>query len=66
MFAIANVAALILRRDHVDHRHFRAPTILPVLGAAGCLFLVLPWVDRLATQYRTAGVLLGMGVVCGW
>jgi len=63
VFAIVNVAALVLRRDHVEHRHFRAPTILPVLGATSCLFLVLPWVDRPATQYRTAGVLLGIGVV---
>jgi amino acid transporter len=32
VFAVVNGAVLVLRRVHVGHRHFRTPTILPVLG----------------------------------
>ena len=31
--ALVNVAVLVLRRDAVDHDHFRAPTVMPVIGA---------------------------------
>lgn len=63
VFAIVNVAVLVLRRRPVEHQHFRAPTILPVLGAASCIFLVSPLVERPAAQYRIAAVLLGIGGV---
>jgi amino acid transporter len=63
VFAIVNVAVLVLRRRPVDHRHFRTPTILPVLGAASCIFLVSPLVERPGAQYRIAAVLLGIGAV---
>ncbi|MFD6882880.1 APC family permease [Rhodococcus sp. NPDC060084] len=63
VFTIVNVVVLVLRRDHVDHNHFRAPTVLPVIGASSCLFLVSPFVDRPGTQYRIAGVLLGIGAL---
>ncbi len=33
VFTIVNVAVLVLRKDPVEHEHFRTPTILPVLGA---------------------------------
>jgi amino acid transporter len=33
VFAAVNVAVLVLRREQVSHRHFRAPSIFPVLGA---------------------------------
>ena len=33
VFTVVNVAVLVLRRDPVDHQHFRSPTILPILGA---------------------------------
>ncbi|MBM7461355.1 APC family permease [Rhodococcus coprophilus] len=63
VFAIVNVVVLVLRRDRVDHKHFRAPTVLPLMGAATCLFLASPFVDRPGTQYRIAGVLLGIGAL---
>ena len=63
VFTVVNVAVLVLRRDHVDHPHFKAPTFIPVLGALVCLYLVSPLVDRDVAQYKTAGVLLGIGVV---
>jgi amino acid transporter len=63
VFTIVNVAVLVLRKDKVDHKHFRSPTVLPVLGAACCAFLVGPWTGRASVQYTIAGVLLAIGVV---
>ena len=63
VFTVVNVAVLVLRRDPVDHQHFRTPTILAILGAAFCAFLTGPWTGRDFVQYRVAGVLLAVGVV---
>ena len=63
VFTVVNVAVLVLRRDPVDHDHFRTPTVLPVLAAVCCAFLAGPWTGRDPIQYKTAGVLLGIGVV---
>ena len=62
VFAVVNVAVLVLRRDRVEHTHFRAPTILPILGAISCAFLASPLSGRDVTQYGFAAVLLGIGV----
>jgi len=59
---VVNVAVLVLRRDHVGHGHFRAPLIVPVLGALTCAFLVGPWTGRDVTQYKIAAVLIGIGI----
>jgi len=40
-FAIVNVSVLVLRRDAVEHDHFRVPTPVPALGAAVSLGLLL-------------------------
>ena len=63
VFTVVNVAVLVLRRDPVNHRHFRTPTVLPILGAAFCAFLTGPWTGRDFIQYRVAGVLLAVGIV---
>ncbi|MGH4029881.1 APC family permease [Actinomycetota bacterium Odt1-20B] len=63
VFAVVNVAVLVLRRDPVEHRHFRAPTALPVLGAVTALILASPLADRPAEVYIRAGVLIAIGVV---
>ncbi|WP_291858996.1 APC family permease [Bradyrhizobium sp.] len=63
VFTVVNVAVLVLRRDPVEHQHFRTPTILPILGAAFCAFLAGPWTGRDFVQYRVAGVLLAVGIV---
>jgi APA family basic amino acid/polyamine antiporter len=63
VFTIVNITVLMLRRDTVGHEHFKAPTILPLLGAASCAFLVGPWTGRATVQYTIAGVLLAIGVV---
>ncbi len=63
VFTVVNVAVLVLRNDKVDHEHFTAPTILPVIGAITCGFLTGPWTGRNPEQYTIAGVLLAIGLV---
>ncbi|TXS55489.1 APC family permease [Streptomyces sp. t39] len=63
VFAVVNVTVLVLRRDRVDHAHFRTPTVLPVLGALTALVLASPLADRAADVYIRAGVLIGIGVL---
>ncbi|WP_102193472.1 APC family permease [Microbacterium aurantiacum] len=40
VFLSANVSVLVLRRDRVDHDHFRVWTLLPILGIASCILLL--------------------------
>ncbi len=47
----------------VARDHFRTPTVLPVIGAVVCAFLVTPLSGRPADQYKLAGILLVLGVV---
>jgi APA family basic amino acid/polyamine antiporter len=63
VFTVVNIALLVLRRDPVDHQHFRTPTVLPVLGALTCGFLAGPWTGRDPVQYTIAAVLIGIGIV---
>ena len=63
VFTVVNVAVLVLRRDHVDHNHFRTPAFLPVLGAASCAFLAGPWTGRDPVQYTIAAMLIAIGIV---
>ncbi|KAF4409101.1 MULTISPECIES: APC family permease [Streptomyces] len=62
VFAVVNVAVLVLRKDRVAHRHFRTPTALPVLGAITAVILASPLADRAADVYIRAGVLLLLGI----
>lgn len=62
VFTVVNVAVLILRKESVDHAHFRAPTIVPILGMLSCGFLVGPWTGRNPDQYLIAAVLIGIGI----
>lgn len=39
VFIAVNAAVLALRRDAVEHRHFRVPRVLPVLGIGSCVVL---------------------------
>ncbi|TXS54200.1 APC family permease [Streptomyces sp. t39] len=62
VFLLVNLAVLVLRREPGEDGHFRAPTALPVLGAASCVLL--------ATQVEAAvwargSVILGAAVVLG-
>jgi amino acid transporter len=59
VFALVNVAVLVLRKQTVSHAHYRAPTVCPILGAISCVYLA---VGRDPAQYRIAGVLLLLGL----
>ncbi|MER8192620.1 APC family permease [Streptomyces microflavus] len=39
VFFLVNTSLLVLRRDAVSRDHFRAPTLVPVLGAVSCVVL---------------------------
>lgn len=62
VFAVVNIAVLVLRKDRVDHHHFRTPTALPVLGALTSLILASPLADRGSDVYVRAGILLLIGI----
>jgi amino acid transporter len=62
VFALVNLAVLVLRARPVSHAHYRAPTILPVLGFISCVYLATPLAGRDPAQYRIAGVLLVVGI----
>jgi basic amino acid/polyamine antiporter, APA family len=63
VFTVVNIAVLALRKDKIEHNHFRTPTFLPVIGALACAFLAGPWTGRDPVQYKVAGILIGIGVV---
>lgn len=60
VFLSTNTAVLVLRRDPVEAEHYRAPTVLPVLGIASCLLLL--WQQE-ARVWGLAAVLLLAGAV---
>lgn len=62
VFALVNVAVLVLRRSEVAHAHYRAPVALPVLGAVSSVYLASPLSGRDVEQYELAGVLLAVGI----
>ncbi|EAQ01535.1 amino acid transporter [Pseudooceanicola batsensis HTCC2597] len=62
VFTVVNIAVLVLKRDKVDHPHFRTPVWVAVAGAVTCAFLVGPWTGRDPSQYTIATVLIGIGV----
>ncbi|WP_018156049.1 APC family permease [Demetria terragena] len=64
VFAVVNVAVLVLRRDPGPDDAFRAPTWLPYVGVVTCTFLVLPKLSgRDNEQYVIAGWLLLLGLI---
>jgi basic amino acid/polyamine antiporter, APA family len=62
VFAIVNLAVLLLRKRPVEHAHYRAPTVCPVLGLVSCMYLASPLAGREGAQYVIAGVLLLIGI----
>ncbi|MCW2774272.1 MAG: amino acid/polyamine/organocation transporter, superfamily [Nocardioides sp.] len=65
VFAVVNVACVLLRRDASPEDAFKAPVWTPFVGAVACLFLAGPWArDREDwIQYQVAGGLLAIGIV---
>lgn len=60
VFVSTNLAVLVLRRDRVDHPHFRTPVILPVLALVSCVVLAT---QQTADTWLRAGILLAVGAV---
>ena len=60
VFISTNLAVLVLRRDRVEHEHFRAPAVLPVLALISCAVLISQ-VQDWAVWWKT-GVLLAVGL----
>ncbi|WP_314505989.1 APC family permease [uncultured Microbacterium sp.] len=60
VFVSANVSVLVLRRDRVDHPHFRVWTFLPVLGIGSCILLMT---QQRPIVWLFAAALLAVGVV---
>jgi APA family basic amino acid/polyamine antiporter len=58
VFISTNVAVLVLRRDPVEHDHFRVWTVVPVLGVASCVVLLT---QQTAEVWLFAAVLLALG-----
>jgi basic amino acid/polyamine antiporter, APA family len=64
VFTVVNVAVLVLRRESVEHKHFKAPTWAPMIAAVLCGYLAIPWLaGRSKDDYIIAGFLLALGVV---
>ncbi|WP_347220709.1 APC family permease [Mycolicibacterium poriferae] len=63
VFAVVNVAVLVLRRDvRQAGGYFKTPTVLPVIGFVVSLYLVTPLSGRPAQQYVVAGALVVIGI----
>lgn len=63
VFAVVNVAVLVVRKDTVEHDHFPTPAAVAILGAVLCVYLVTPLSGRDAAQYEVAGLLLALGLI---
>jgi len=64
VFAVVNVACLVLKRKRADHEKtfFTAPIVVPPTAAILCLYLAGPWVDRDSIVYEIAGGLMAIGI----
>lgn len=60
VFISTNVAVLVLRRDTVEHSHFRVWTPVPVLGVGSCILLLT---QQDAKVWLFGAILLAVGAV---
>jgi APA family basic amino acid/polyamine antiporter len=60
VFISTNIAVLVLRRDTVDHQHFRVWTAVPVLGVASCVLLLTQQTTKV---WLFGAILLAVGAV---
>jgi APA family basic amino acid/polyamine antiporter len=63
VFVFVNVCVLVLRRDRVDHEHFRTPTIIPVVGAGVCIALIVQKAVDAPEDLLFGGALLLLGAI---
>lgn len=60
VFISTNTAVLVLRKDIVEHKHFRVPTVIPYLALASCVLLLF---QQGADIWLRAAILLLIGLV---
>lgn len=60
VFLSTNIAVLVLRRERVEHTHFRAWTVLPVLAVLSCLVLLT---QQSGEVWLRGGIIVAVGVV---
>ena len=60
VFISANVSVLVLRRQPVEHEHFRVWTFVPVLGVISCVVLLT---QQRPIVWLFAAILLAAGVI---
>jgi len=60
VFLSANVSVLILRKDRVDHEHFRVWTFVPWLGIASCVLLMT---QQSALVWMFGGIMIVAGIL---
>ena len=60
VFLSTNIAVLVLRRERVQHHHFRAWTVLPALGALSCLVLLTQLSGEV---WLRGGIMITVGAV---
>ena len=62
-FIVVNISVLVLRSDRVDHEHFTAPSVFPILGiVVSAALLIYTAIDDFRV-FRLAALLIGIGVV---
>ena len=59
VFISTNIAVLVLRREPVQHKHFRVPTVIPILGVASCVLLLT---QQSGEVWMYGGLLLAVGI----
>ena len=62
VFVCVNAAVLVLRRETVDHEHFRAPTFVPVLGVLACVALIVQKAFDDPAIFLYAGGMIAIGI----
>ena len=63
VFIAVNAAVLVLRRDRVGHRHFVAPSVMPLLAIAIIVFLLVRRASDNPEYFAYAGALVLLGIV---
>jgi APA family basic amino acid/polyamine antiporter len=62
-FIMVNISVLALRGDEVEHEHFHAPSVFPILGIiVSASLLIYTDIDDW-TVFGLAGLLLGIGLI---
>jgi basic amino acid/polyamine antiporter, APA family len=62
-FIMVNISVLALRGDEVEHEHFHAPSVFPILGIIVSASLLIYTAIDDWTVFGLAGLLLGIGLV---